>query len=741
MAISQAGARNVEDTFQGFEDNDFSVDINEKTFRVLLDTLYTNKSRAVIRELATNAYDSHIMVGSATKPFLIQLPNAQAPTFRVRDYGTSLTHEQVMVLYTTVFRSTKERTNAQVGQLGLGSKSPFCYTDAFSVNAYLDGEKRTYLAHMQGCTCGADKRPPEDPEAGVHGYYIDGEGNEQKCRVGVPTIKHLTTEATKEANGLEVSFPVQQMHFEEFAREAAIVARGFDTPPKFEGATVTIAEPKFAHNNWKIYASGQQNRYGTSGMPNAVRQGCVVYPLTENQLSIQTGLSYEYTMVVDVPIGSVEHTANREALSLDDKTKATVLKAFQDALADITTYVESQIEKDSKTLLEAEKAYFHWQRMFNGSRRSMKYKGQELKGYIAWPVNDPRTPKKILDDKEKTVEPWSDRSGHQPGHPNYKAPEHRWSVQMVAGDGNYRQEKPYFVFDSGDRTVPRRRLRIREWKKAKFGAFGPHFWIIVGADAAQQKFVQESLGLPNDHILKVEDLPDPGPPVKSTSTSPPAERSGVYLVHGTSMRRLVSGDKIPDDYIWCKIEKQQASEYIHVQNIGGCTQERIGAELRHFFADTGHELPFLMLTERAVKRLAPKPHMELGAWLKKVVDTHKTKILLRVKAQQIASHIKADAVPGLNVNSQEATELWNLMTQGLGFDFTQLVIGPTMPPPFAVKNGRYVQQLLHSEIEVAQKEGEQYAQQLQKQLPLLFGHADAAFLKGYIQQKGTVTKP
>ncbi len=108
--------------------------------RKLIDDLYSDKIATPIRELWTNAFDSHIMAGCAAKSFRCQLPNAKTPTFMVRDYGVSLTHEQVMVLYTTVFRSTKERTNAQVGQLGLGSKSPFCYTDAFSVVAYMDGE-------------------------------------------------------------------------------------------------------------------------------------------------------------------------------------------------------------------------------------------------------------------------------------------------------------------------------------------------------------------------------------------------------------------------------------------------------------------------------------------------------------------------------------------------------------------------------------------------------------------------
>ncbi len=727
MAISAQQDRNVTDTFQGFEANDFSVDVNEKTFRVLLDTLYTNKVRATIRELWTNAFDSHIMAGCAAKSFRCQLPNAKTPTFMVRDYGVSLTHEQVMVLYTTVFRSTKERTNAQVGQLGLGSKSPFCYTDAFSVVAYMDGEKRTYLAHIQGCTC--------TPVDGAH---------EARCKAGVPTIKHLNTEPTSEPQGLEVSFPVQQVHFQEFAQEAMFVARGFDTPPKVEGADYfSVPEPKFAHNNWKIFAGGQRvNNYtrnsqqNTGGMPNAVRQGCVIYPLTDNQLQVNTGLSYEYTLVVDVPIGTVEHTANREALSLDDKTKAAVIQAFNDATRDITSYVEAKIEKESKTIIEAEKAYFHWQRMFSGGRKAMKWKGEELKGYIAWDVNDPRTPTKILDYKEKTLEPWKDHAVQ-----GAKPSAHHWSIQVITADGNG-YEPPIFIFDSGDRTVPRRRLRYREWRSGKWGKWGgSHVWIIVGATKEQRQYVQDSLELKPSQMINVEDLPDPGPPVRN-ATAPPQERSGVYEVQGSSMRRLVAGDKIPDEYIWCAITKQQPSEYVSIAHIGSGTQERIGHELNHFFIDSGTRLPFLMLTERAVKRLTPKPEYNLGEWMNDTVTKNTAKMFLRVKSQFIANLIRQGAVPGLNIPSQESAELWNLMTTGLGFDFTTLLPSNGTPGQYVKSPGRYAMKLLtESEIQRAEKAASAYFEILQKKYPLLFGNADTAFLKSYIQQKGTTNKP
>mgnify|MGYP000694507503 CR=1 FL=1 len=120
------------------ERESFTIEANGKAFRTLIDGLYSNKIQAVCRELSSNAQDSHIDAGQ-TRPFEVSIPTSLDPVFRVRDFGTSLSHEDVMFLYTRIFKSTKETTNDQTGALGLGSKSPFAYTDTFSVVAYLNG--------------------------------------------------------------------------------------------------------------------------------------------------------------------------------------------------------------------------------------------------------------------------------------------------------------------------------------------------------------------------------------------------------------------------------------------------------------------------------------------------------------------------------------------------------------------------------------------------------------------------
>jgi HSP90 family molecular chaperone len=175
--MREINAPTFEATGEGYKEvSTFSIKANAKAFRILIDGLYSDKPRAIVREIASNALDSHIMAGCPEKPFDCHLPNRLEPYFSIRDYGVSLSHDLVMRLYTTVFESTKEDSNSQVGRFGLGSKTPFAYTEAYTVTAYLDGEARMYNA------------------------FIDSNG--------VPSIALLVQEPTTEPNGIEVSFPV-----------------------------------------------------------------------------------------------------------------------------------------------------------------------------------------------------------------------------------------------------------------------------------------------------------------------------------------------------------------------------------------------------------------------------------------------------------------------------------------------------------------------------------------------------
>lgn len=336
----------------------FTIKANGKAFKVLIDGLYSDKIRAVVRELWTNAHDSHIAAGCTERPFDCQLPTIWDPVFRVRDYGVSLSHDDVMHLYTTVFESTKDGTNTQVGKLGLGSKSPFAYSDTFTVTAWLAGEKRTYSAYI-----GSD---------------------------GVPMIALMGTEETSEENGLEVSFPVKSDDVSAFLTAAQRIAYGFDTQPNITSGQTLLAEmPAVVMDDlplWKLVKG-----YMGFRTPGAVaKQGCVLYPIDPNaipNINDEQRAVLSSPFVIEFPIGDLEISASRESLGYDARTCKNILRVADIIAVDIRKRYEDKINGAS-TYWEALVAYsaLHNSELDGSIKKilakGMSWRGRELVQYF-----------------------------------------------------------------------------------------------------------------------------------------------------------------------------------------------------------------------------------------------------------------------------------------------------------------------------------------------------------------------
>ena len=244
--------------------NQFSIAQTSKMFKILSDSLYSDKVMAVVRELSTNAYDAHIAAGNKN-PFKVILPTQAAPAFTVRDYGTGLSQEDMEELYTTYGASNKNTSNDFVGCLGLGSKSPFAYTKSFTTISYFNGKKLTYIAAMD-------------------------EG-------GVPSLNMVSITDTKEPNGLEISFAVKQSDFWEFTQKSKRIYHYFKLKPIIEGGVCnTINDGSYSHHNiviegkgWKIGRISEDNNKYPSRHNNVdsgivAIMGNIAYPVDSSKI-------------------------------------------------------------------------------------------------------------------------------------------------------------------------------------------------------------------------------------------------------------------------------------------------------------------------------------------------------------------------------------------------------------------------------------------------------------------------
>jgi hypothetical protein len=257
--------RTVEIHSRGLESsNQFTIAQTSKMFKILSDSLYSDKVMAVIRELSTNAYDAHVAAGNKN-PFKIILPTQAVPSFTVRDYGTGLSQQDMEELYTTYGASNKNDSNDFVGCLGLGSKSPFAYTKSFSTVSYYNGTKYSYIAAMD--------------------------------ENGVPSLNLFDISPTKEPNGLEISFAVKQCDFGEFTTKAKRIFHYFKMKPIIEGGFgENLSDHSYSYTNfvidgkgWRIGRLANNNDQYPSAYNNAdsgivAIMGNIAYPVDSSKI-------------------------------------------------------------------------------------------------------------------------------------------------------------------------------------------------------------------------------------------------------------------------------------------------------------------------------------------------------------------------------------------------------------------------------------------------------------------------
>lgn len=299
------------------EIGEFRIRNSAKAFNILSSGLYANKIKAIIRELSCNAVDSHVAAGKGDVPFEVHLPNALEPHFSIRDFGTGLSHDQVTNIYTTYFESTKTNSNAFIGALGLGSKSPFSYTDNFTVTAIKDGRK------------------------GIYSAFINGEG--------VPSIALMMEEATDEPAGVEIKFSVNDRYdYNKFRDEAASVYRYFKLKPKVKGVSnFTFDLITYETEN---LIPGVHVRVPHSYRNNSVAvMGNIAYPIdvpnAEQTLGALRSM-LECGLEIHFGIGEVDFQASREGLSYIPQT----IEAIKAKLLAVQAALAERIKKDAESI-------------------------------------------------------------------------------------------------------------------------------------------------------------------------------------------------------------------------------------------------------------------------------------------------------------------------------------------------------------------------------------------------------
>ena len=170
------------ETATNFQFNEtVEMTFHAESHAILLHTLirqYSNPYLAVLRELTSNASDSHIVAGQ-TRPIEVTTPSALSPSLIIEDFGTGLTRNDLK-LYGQFGQSTKRDTNDLVGSFGLGSKSALAMSSQFSVTSVKNGKRNTVIVHR--AESGAPRMGFPFPEQ-------DATGEPNGVKITIPTME------------------------------------------------------------------------------------------------------------------------------------------------------------------------------------------------------------------------------------------------------------------------------------------------------------------------------------------------------------------------------------------------------------------------------------------------------------------------------------------------------------------------------------------------------------------------
>lgn len=285
----------------------FTIDLNEATFKILSDTIYSNKVRAVVREILCNAVDAHIEAGRPESYVEVTLNDHE---FSIRDFGNGIPEDQLTDIYCTYMKSTKAKDPTQTGGFGLGSKAPIAYTDHFTVTNRNAGRQSVYVVH----------RGTEDTK-------------------GAPGIRLMTAGPTEET-GLTVSVPIKSKDdVHEFREWVQRITNEGGMRVKLNGRAL----PRRPLDNLMPGDFGL-SKEGWSSRSIRLLYGNVEYPIERDHFKkefeqFEALFGERAVLTLRAIPSSITVAPSREALSFDERTIKSVRTLIQNALTQVrTTY-------------------------------------------------------------------------------------------------------------------------------------------------------------------------------------------------------------------------------------------------------------------------------------------------------------------------------------------------------------------------------------------------------------------
>lgn len=304
---------------------------------LLSSALYKNPAYAMVREVICNAQDAHIEAGIADTPIEISFENNR---LIIRDFGLGIPRDKMAEIYGTFGLSTKKKQKGATGGFGLGSKSPWSFTDIFGVTSHNKGTKTVYRLVRSD--------PENDGKPGI--------------------IPILDTET--EESGLEVSIPLgsSKRHVLEGYIKSVVMLG--DIPAKLDGELLDTIPFNQAKKGFTFVSPLATSELKTT---ISIRYGSVIYPLESHdyykteydELIYKLDSRYRHYikepyLVLHAEPNTLSIAPSRDHLTLEARTTKT-LKALMsnmiNVLSEVKFYKQDIIEYFKKNPEQSGEAY------------------------------------------------------------------------------------------------------------------------------------------------------------------------------------------------------------------------------------------------------------------------------------------------------------------------------------------------------------------------------------------------
>lgn len=345
-------------TSEGLEGKSFGIRDEDLGFilSILRDGLYEDPIGSICREIISNCVDAHTEAGIPDKPIEIYLPSVFESSIKFVDHGKGMSPEFIDENYRNFGASSKCYSDDVIGGFGIGSKSPWSYSDSFTVTTIWEGSKYVYSCYL------------DESERGK--------------------IFLLSEEETNESSGTTITIPVKSKDISTFTEKVKYYSRYLPVTP--------IITPKQDVNKRKIFLSGDNweiyNDSGYGSVRYLVVSG-IPYPINFNSLpqSAKDRSLENISFAIFCDVKDVDVATNREALKYKDKTIDFIKASFDKMKKELVDICSKELDQCATY----KEAVLKWDKTNYGIRSLLpsnpSYKGKKISSSICISCSQPYT--------------------------------------------------------------------------------------------------------------------------------------------------------------------------------------------------------------------------------------------------------------------------------------------------------------------------------------------------------------